>query len=92
MGLDDVGLIDGETFMNWLATAQSQSLSWFIDEGGTFYPPSGDINQRIGDEYRGFASSVSISDVPEPSTWAMMILGFAGIDFMAYRRSRTARA
>jgi PEP-CTERM motif len=26
--------------------------------------------------------------VPEPSTWAMMILGFAGVGFMAYRRSR----
>ena len=26
--------------------------------------------------------------VPEPSTWAMMILGFAGIGFMTYRRSR----
>jgi hypothetical protein len=24
--------------------------------------------------------------VPEPSTWAMMILGFAGIGFLAYRR------
>jgi hypothetical protein len=24
--------------------------------------------------------------VPEPSTWVMMILGFAGIGFMAYRR------
>ena len=24
--------------------------------------------------------------VPEPSTWAMMILGFGGIGFMAYRR------
>jgi hypothetical protein len=23
---------------------------------------------------------------PEPSTLAMMILGFAGVDFMAYRR------
>jgi hypothetical protein len=26
--------------------------------------------------------------VPEPSTWAMMILGFAGVGFMSYRRSR----
>jgi PEP-CTERM motif len=26
------------------------------------------------------------SDVPEPSTWAMMILGFAGVGFVAYRR------
>lgn len=24
--------------------------------------------------------------VPEPSTWAMLILGFAGIGFMTYRR------
>jgi hypothetical protein len=30
----------------------------------------------------------SVSAVPEPSTWAMMILGFAGIGFMTYRRSR----
>lgn len=30
--------------------------------------------------------SVSVSAVPEPSTWAMMILGFAGVGFMAYRR------
>jgi hypothetical protein len=27
--------------------------------------------------------------VPEPSTWAMMILGFAGLGFMAYRRKST---
>jgi hypothetical protein len=27
------------------------------------------------------------SAVPEPSTWAMMLLGFAGIGFMAYRRN-----
>ena len=31
---------------------------------------------------------VAVATVPEPSTWAMMILGFAGIGFMAYRRSR----
>jgi uncharacterized membrane protein len=27
-----------------------------------------------------------VGDVPEPSTWAMMLLGFAGVGFMAYRR------
>jgi hypothetical protein len=31
-----------------------------------------------------------ISPVPEPSTWAMMILGFLGLGFMAYRRKSTA--
>ena len=30
--------------------------------------------------------NVSVTAVPEPSTWAMMILGFAGVGFMAYRR------
>jgi hypothetical protein len=29
--------------------------------------------------------------VPEPSTWAMMLLGFAGVGFMAYRRKNSAR-
>jgi PEP-CTERM motif len=31
--------------------------------------------------------TVQIGAVPEPSTWAMMILGFAGVGFMAYRRT-----
>ena len=30
--------------------------------------------------------SATIGAVPEPSTWAMMILGFVGVSFMAYRR------
>ena len=28
----------------------------------------------------------AVTAVPEPSTWAMMILGFAGVGFMVYRR------
>ena len=31
---------------------------------------------------------IEVAAVPEPSTWAMMILGFAGVGFIAYRRSR----
>jgi len=31
-------------------------------------------------------AAVPVAAVPEPSTWAMMILGFAGVGFMAYRR------
>ncbi len=30
--------------------------------------------------------TIAVAAVPEPSTWAMMILGFAGVGFMAYRR------
>lgn len=32
------------------------------------------------------SGTFNIANVPEPSTWAMMVLGFAGMGFMAYRR------
>jgi hypothetical protein len=50
-----------------------------IDEGSGY----GGVT-LLGEQYLLEAS------VPEPSTWAMMILGFAGIGFMAYRRSKPA--
>jgi hypothetical protein len=31
---------------------------------------------------------LAVSAVPEPSTWAMMILGFAAVGFVAYRRNK----
>jgi hypothetical protein len=37
-------------------------------------------------ETGNFQFATVASAVPEPSTWAMMILGFAGVGFMAYRR------
>jgi PEP-CTERM motif len=37
-------------------------------------------------EFAFTGSSTTVGAVPEPSTWAMMILGFAGVGFMAYRR------
>jgi PEP-CTERM motif len=38
------------------------------------------------------AFSLSGTTVPEPSTWAMMLLGFAGLGFVTYRRRNTALA
>jgi hypothetical protein len=34
----------------------------------------------------------NVSAVPEPATWLMMILGFAGIGFLGYRRRNKAAA
>jgi hypothetical protein len=34
--------------------------------------------------------STVTSAVPEPSTWAMMLLGFAGVGYMTYRRRKIA--
>jgi hypothetical protein len=33
-----------------------------------------------------------VAAVPEPSTWAMILLGFAGVGFMAYRRKSQGSA
>jgi hypothetical protein len=58
--------------------------SGFIDPLISFDPAFGlqpfqlDIN----------VGNTPLSAVPEPSTWAMIILGFAGVGFMGYRRSR----
>jgi hypothetical protein len=32
-----------------------------------------------------------VAGVPEPSTWAMMLLGFAGLGYAAYRKTKTER-
>jgi hypothetical protein len=54
---------------------------------------------RIGTDIVGGATaptfnaafSLSGNTVPEPSTWAMMLLGFAGLGFAGYRLGRKAR-
>jgi hypothetical protein len=39
-----------------------------------------------------FSSNVNLSSViPEPSTWAMMLLGFVGLGYAGYRRERAGR-
>jgi hypothetical protein len=50
-------------------------------------------NPYGGGHYQDFVTGGGgflTGSVPEPSTWAMMILGFAGIGTMAYRRRRQA--
>jgi hypothetical protein len=68
--------------------------------GSTFVPASTyiafeDLAKRVSDfNYRDlqfYAKSGVVAAVPEPSTWAMMLLGFAGMGFMVYcRKSRSA--
>jgi hypothetical protein len=44
-----------------------------------------------GNVTTGLVGTGLASAVPEPSTWAMMVLGFLGLGFMAYRRKPSAR-
>jgi hypothetical protein len=48
--------------------------------------PSGTIRYVLGELDKGGIASFAAA-APEPSTWAMMILGFLGVGFVAYRRS-----
>jgi hypothetical protein len=57
---------------------------------GTNNNPAGGINLVVLDDFL-FSEPVA-SAVPESSTWAMMILGFAGVGFMAYRRKQNGPA
>jgi hypothetical protein len=36
----------------------------------------------------GSWTEIIVTPVPEPSTWAMLLIGFAGIGFASYRKSR----
>ena len=44
----------------------------------------------VDENWHGF--TVGVSAVPEPSTWAMMLLGFAGLGFAGYRRANKGDA
>jgi hypothetical protein len=45
-----------------------------------------------GNGVSGSATFAVYSPVPEPSTWAMMMLGFAGLGYAAFRRASKDRA
>ncbi len=55
-----------------------------------------DVGQVVGSIGTWYAAEWNPSDpiaasaVPEPSTWAMMLIGFAGLGFAGYRRAKRA--
>jgi hypothetical protein len=67
------------------------------DNGGQtiatqFYDGSGKYIDYYNGQYTGTGNGgFTVSAVPEPSTWAMMILGFVGLGFVAHRRATQKR-
>jgi hypothetical protein len=66
----------GSFAYNLYSSGSSYYLSTFNPDNSYFNP--GDLG------------TLQVAAVPEPSTWAMMILGFAGIGYLAYRRRQGA--
>jgi hypothetical protein len=75
-------LTAGKITIDW--DPNSETINY---AGGSFKLTLGDINLTSRDLSDPILATISnVSAVPEPSTWAMMILGFFGVGFMAYRR------
>ena len=51
---------------------------------------SGIVGFSMSSAQNSFEITNISAAVPEPATWAMMVMGFLGIGFMAYRRKDTA--
>jgi hypothetical protein len=50
-------------------------------------------NGSFGEPFlTAITADTEVAAVPEPSTWAMMILGLCGLDFMAHRRKQNGPA
>jgi hypothetical protein len=83
---DPASIINGDPYL----------LLVFVDAyaglgGGPFPGGSASINDPWHLDVLLGVTATFASSVPEPSTWAMMLLGFAGVGFMTYRRkSKTA--
>jgi PEP-CTERM motif len=74
--------------------ASVSGLDYFVwqnssaGQGGPQGNPSWDYLADFGNAL----TSVTISSIPEPSTWAMMALGFAGLGLAGWRKTKGAAA
>ena len=59
---------------------------WANSPGGVL---TVNANSDAATPFQMLVDATTIS-VPEPSTWAMMLLGFAGLGFVSYRRTQRA--
>lgn len=76
----------GVPFISVGGAAQTFVLNGPGIESVTF---NGDAENRAGFTNQPIDTLVLTTAVPEPATWAMLLLGFAGIGFMVYRRKST---
>ncbi|MBR0835797.1 PEP-CTERM sorting domain-containing protein [Bradyrhizobium manausense] len=88
----DLGLIPDNAHAG-TASQNSENIGFFPFSLGGFDPTAAAIysidlttTDSNGARLASVDIQVNVGAVPEPSTWAMMILGFCGLGFMGYRR------
>jgi hypothetical protein len=86
----NIGFFGGNLVIDFNNTPQV-----FTFNGGSFKLTVQDV--QLDTNFLRFFDTASLvgsvtvtAAVPEPSTWAMLILGFMGVGFVAYRRKREA--
>ena len=68
------------------------SFNFKVTSPGAFGLKLEDFNQAGGNiPGDAYFRDLTVSSVPEPSTWAMIILGFVGMGFIARRRKNASR-
>jgi uncharacterized membrane protein len=95
LGVNDLGEIVGDH------TLANGDMFGFLDRGGVFttLDPFGstavtanginDLGHIVGFYTNAGGSTIGFeTSIPEPSTWALMLLGFAGFGFLGYRNAR----
>ena len=85
---DNVTLVDINPVSNQPWTHYSFDVTATGHDAFTISFMNGFISNSGFDALDSFSVA---SAVPEPSTWAMMILGFLGVGFMTYRKKTTLR-
>jgi hypothetical protein len=85
VGFNNTGPSTPEVINTINYTGQNNSFVFQLSAGGFGYSFSDSANPALNS--RGTIVATLAPAVPEPSTWAMMILGFCGLGFMAYRRT-----
>ena len=92
----DVSIVNDPSYSYTTTINQDHSLNYTLETlDFTATGPTATLSfdsTTLNSPYGPVIGGVSISAVPEPSTWAMMILGFMGIGFMAYRRKSNSQS
>jgi hypothetical protein len=96
-GADNLVFTTGFAFVSTVGisfeTAAGQTVNVFSFFGPTTPPTGNAYGERSADPSAGFGvGHFTLTAVPEASTWAMMIIGFAGLGMAGYRASQKRSA
>ena len=73
-------------FVSPIAAGAIGNLGAYMSNWSAYLDGAGIDSTQVNGYEQALEFVPQVAAVPEPSTWAMMIFGFAGIGFMAYRR------